>query len=421
MIQNGAQPTPKSPKKYSYHRTFGTVVNPLSMVPAEFNFDAGFGMPDQEMEGFPFGCTGYTQTELCQDEDLIKYSPKFTYDKTLMMAGIFPSDPNFEAVGCSVESSLKSTIVYGVLALDNSDPLSHRKGDYFDVLNGSGLDCFDSIRVAMWHAWSTTGKKKSVSTATPWLAEWARLQEGVIPTAFILRGNEPWHNWKICGTKVINGTMYLIGKTWQGKNYGDQGYAYFSRETINKVLALPDILADMLVDYDGNNLKTVKLSLLQTATYYLNLMINKIKATMSTSTTNIQPEPVLSPTEPVLTPLDKFCTAIRDYEGVPGDRNYRNNNPGNCRCSPVGYLPKYGNVVCVNKFAQFPSYQLGWEYLQNTVIHRAELHPDWTVYNFFQNYAPKEDGNDPLAYAVEVAKKCGIGVTIDTKLSELFA
>ena len=42
--------------------------------------------------------------------------------------------------------------------------------------------------------------------------------------------------------------------------------------------------------------------------------------------------------------LGKFALAIRDYEGVPGDRNYRNNNPGNCRYSSVGYLAKYEPV-----------------------------------------------------------------------------
>lgn len=110
--------------------------------------------------------------------------------------------------------------------------------------------------------------------------------------------------------------------------------------------------------------------------------------------------------------LEEFCTALRDYEGKPGDLNYRNNNPGNCRCSPVGYLAKYGNVLCVDtasgKFAKFSSYELGWEYLLNLVHYRANLHPKWNLYDFFGNYAPSSDKNDPDKYAESVAKVLGI-------------
>ncbi len=117
--------------------------------------------------------------------------------------------------------------------------------------------------------------------------------------------------------------------------------------------------------------------------------------------------------------LEAFCGFIRDFEGKPGDLNYKNNNPGNCRCSKVGYLPKYGNVKCVNNFAVFPTYALGWEYLLNLVSHRAALHPTWTILDFFTNYAPSTDGNSPMNYAKNVATKMGVGIT--TTLQDLFA
>jgi hypothetical protein len=117
--------------------------------------------------------------------------------------------------------------------------------------------------------------------------------------------------------------------------------------------------------------------------------------------------------------LEIFCTAIRDFEGKPGDMNYRNNNPGNFRCSPVGYLAKYGNVKCVNGFARFPSYELGWLYLKESVKQRAKKHPNWTIRDFFHNYAPPSDNNPTEAYARNVAKKCG--VLVDTTLAKLFS
>lgn len=117
--------------------------------------------------------------------------------------------------------------------------------------------------------------------------------------------------------------------------------------------------------------------------------------------------------------LDTFCAAIRDFEGKPGDLNYRNNNPGNFRCSPVGYLAKYGNVQCVNGFAKFPTYELGWLYLQNWVHLTAQLHPKWTIRDFFYHYAPPADDNPTEAYAKSVASRCG--VSVDTTLAALFA
>lgn len=127
-----------------------------------------------------------------------------------------------------------------------------------------------------------------------------------------------------------------------------------------------------------------------------------------------------SPVQPV-SKLGLFCTAIRDFEGAPGDLNYVNNNPGNCRCSPIGYLPKYGNVLCVEtssgKFAKFPTYALGWEYLEALVMNWATLHPSWTILDFFTHYAPSSDNNPTIAYAENVAAKCG--ASSSTTLMEL--
>lgn len=107
--------------------------------------------------------------------------------------------------------------------------------------------------------------------------------------------------------------------------------------------------------------------------------------------------------------LDKFCTAIRDYEGVPGDANYLNNNPGNCRYNPDGYLAQYGHVTeSPAGFAVFPSYEIGWMYLENMILGRIHAHSNWTLLQFFENYAPSTDGNNPALYAGFVAKRLGV-------------
>lgn len=144
-----------------------------------------------------------------------------------------------------------------------------------------------------------------------------------------------------------------------------------------------------------------------------------------------EPNPALQhPATASSTKLTIFCTALRDYEGKPGDLNYQLNNPGDCRPSPVGYLPRYQPVEIIDtdtdprypyhvgKFAKFPSYEVGWQYLENMVQTMAENHPVWTILDFFTHFAPSGDRNDPNAYAENVAGRCGVSPT--TTLQALF-
>ena len=107
--------------------------------------------------------------------------------------------------------------------------------------------------------------------------------------------------------------------------------------------------------------------------------------------------------------LDLLCTAIRDYEGKPGDRNYRNNNPGNCRYSSVGYLSIYGVVQRdPQNFAIFKDYTTGWLYLENLIKEKAKEHPNWNLISLMQEYAPEKDGNNPYKYATFLGKQMNV-------------
>lgn len=129
MIRHGTSPVRKDHRNYSFNRTFGTTLQ----LPDEYNVDAGFGFPDQNAEGYPYGCTGYTQSELCQDQDGARYKPPYTYGKSLFMEG-----EEGQQVGCTITDSLKSLIVYGPQGIDETtdqQAATHRRGQYFDVLN----------------------------------------------------------------------------------------------------------------------------------------------------------------------------------------------------------------------------------------------------------------------------------------------
>lgn len=135
----------------------------------------------------------------------------------------------------------------------------------------------------------------------------------------------------------------------------------------------------------------------------------------------LTPLPPMPPAPERYPTLDDFCGAIRDNEGVPPhDRSYRNNNPGNCRLSQVGYFPKYGIVKEDRSgvrsgqpgFAIFRDYATGWLYLKNLVISRIRQHPEWTIYEFIadpiEGYSPSSDGNDPEDYADFIGKRLGV-------------
>lgn len=128
-----------------------------------------------------------------------------------------------------------------------------------------------------------------------------------------------------------------------------------------------------------------------------------------------------------------LCEVIKDYEGFGGPGStingihypngtpsYRNNNPGNCRYSSVGYDPKYGIVKkSWNGFAIFRDYETGWLYLQNLVREKIKAHPTWTLLDFFADpddgYAPQKDGNNPRVYKAFVANRLKVDPTYQIK------
>ena len=109
--------------------------------------------------------------------------------------------------------------------------------------------------------------------------------------------------------------------------------------------------------------------------------------------------------------LELFCTKLRDYEGKPGNRNYRNNNPGNCRFSRVGYLLIYGEVKKdKDGFAIFKDYETGFLYLKNLITWKIHQHPNWTITQLMGQYAPAKDNNEPEKYASWLAKQTNVDV-----------
>jgi hypothetical protein len=96
-----------------------------------------------------------------------------------------------------------------------------------------------------------------------------------------------------------------------------------------------------------------------------------------------------------------------------GDRNWRNNNPGNIEYGE--FAKSMGAIGSDGRFAVFPSAELGQQ-AQETLQFEGKNYRDKSIIDAITTYAPEFE-NDSAAYAEEVAAAAGVPIT--TKMSEL--
>jgi len=97
------------------------------------------------------------------------------------------------------------------------------------------------------------------------------------------------------------------------------------------------------------------------------------------------------------------------FEGSQG-LGAKNNNPGNLR-----FAKQKGATVGEKGFAKFETMAAGFEALKRQLdLYKERGH---TIISGAKVYAPREDSNDPEAWAAGVAKQ--LGVSVDTPMSEL--
>lgn len=258
----------------AYHRTVGSVATSLPLL--EYNYDAGFGMADQNADGYPNGCTGYAQTEVAQDFDRMPYKAAYTYQKTLEMQGL----P--DGSGCDMRVSLKSTVVYGVQKTDETTDVQaeqHRQGPYLNVEQAPGMDWFDSLRLAL-----RNNPKRSLSVVTPWFHEWQSTSSSGIVTSLFVIDNvdaQEWHNHKLCGERVIDSIPYIVDKSWQGSNMGAGGWLYFDRATVNRVMAISATEAFIRLPVGSLTPQKISLYIWETILSYIGMYLAKWRAAHS--------------------------------------------------------------------------------------------------------------------------------------------
>lgn len=274
-LKSGVQPNPYDLRDYSNERTFGSIT-PRDL-PIEYNADLALTFPDQNADGLPNGCTGYTQSETGQDENGEKFDPRFTYEKTLFIENAPAGAP------VQMRDSFKSTKIFGLSRTQNPTSVLKR-GAYFDVDKVG--DYFDGARSALWQ---NQLNKRTLSCATPWPWGDRIAHTGMMQDIDPKNAPPVWHNYKICGWKDINHVPYLIIKAWCGSAWGDHGYGYMSREIFNKMLAISGTALYVQRNPDGADVQTVKLDILE-------LILSLYQRLLAL--VNSQPKPPTIPTTP---------------------------------------------------------------------------------------------------------------------------
>lgn len=248
MISSGILRNRYDLRDFSFERTLGSV-SPAEL-PAEYNADRTGEFPDQNADGYPNGCTGYTQNDLGQNELDNKFDPAYVYKNTLTLANLPPHSP------CQVRDSLRAVQHWGLQPRDGGNALDYKRGKYFDVDKVEG-SYFEGVRSALW---LNRLDHRTVSVGSPWF--WGT----ILPTGgiFPVPKKYKWvsgHNWEAVGWKTIDGKPYLICKAWAGPNWGDRGYGYMSKEIFDKLMNVSGSSLYTQVNWDKDAAKTIKLDL----------------------------------------------------------------------------------------------------------------------------------------------------------------
>lgn len=257
MIQNGLKPTKQDHRDYDFKKSFGAVAPPS--FPTEYITENYLWCPDQNSSepifgnpALPYGCTDYTQADLCADDDGRLYNP-------LILENI---------THANAKNGLDLRI-----AMDGARKAYNRTA-YYNIKGAGAVDTFDAVRLAMYFI--SASEKRSVSVGSPWFYQFTGAgYTGIvpIPDSFNLI-YATWHNWKVGGWKTIDGQPYLICKSWQGNKIGDGGYLYFSRPLFNSLMAIRGSVAFTLTNMKPDQVQTIDMNVIARIVSYIRYLFN---------------------------------------------------------------------------------------------------------------------------------------------------
>lgn len=341
-------------------------------------------------------CTIYTTTYIAQNKT------KKEYDIDELFSRVEHSE-----FGANPRDVFKEIINNG-FKVKGTDIYEKPFKSYWSAIEGD-KDAFDNSRSLMLKA------RAPLAIATYWYKEWLGLlpnqvmPEGITPLNGHMYAGKGWDIGTITPTTVNGEPMFII-EWWGGQTN------LMPRKVFNKAMESWGCGAWILADVElDEKLRIGFLTKIKDACINAIILLKQLLAKKTVIVDNpVEPKvsEVYNEVKETLMKrdlLNEFCLAIRDYEGKPGDLNYRNNNPGNIRGAN-------------GKFLKFKTMDEGMAYLKDYVTractgkHKA-YKPDFTIRQFFNVYAPSGDNNNPDKYSNWVAKRINLPVT--TKIRDL--
>lgn len=327
MIRGG-KPTRLDRRDFDFFKSHGFgALTAVPNLPDEFNTDAGFWMPDQQVTqtyavpGFPDltvpamfeGCTDWATADICVDQDKKLYNP-------LDIENITHANANG---GGDLRTALKAAVQLGWIK------------QFFNIQANGILDWLDAFKVAQY---SAQPEIRSLTIGTKWYKEFNSVGiDGIlpIPTNF----NDPhatWHDWAGKGWVIKNGVTYLKCKPWEGSSYGDNGFVYISRELINALMNIKGTAAFTSSDLPKEDIVTI-------GSVWVQNIVNFVLSILSKSTTSM---PSIHPTTPVEQPAPS--TPVKETLGqriVAEAESWLNQDP-----TPDDVVPD--DVACVSSLVK---------------------------------------------------------------------
>jgi hypothetical protein len=254
-MKNGLKPIRKDHRDFDFHKSFGSL--PPPSFPISYDCDAALTMPNQNAQALPYGCTGETQTDICTNEDLTVYDAAELYRAT---------PPYIDGEGRDIRDSLNIIISRGPKDLNGT--LGPKRLAYFNIRALAPLDWFDGLRLAML---STASEKRAISLGIPWFPEFENpTSDGTLPTPPDFDTDRAsWHNATIAGWDERG----LKIKSWQGAQYGQNGWVYMPRAVINALMEISGTAAFTVSKVQPSQILTVDLGFVQFVVSWMRSLI----------------------------------------------------------------------------------------------------------------------------------------------------
>ncbi len=206
-----------STKEYDHFKTLGAA--PLPLFPASLVAPVRFIVQTAE------NCTAYSGVNERFAETGTIYDPEKQWAEELAFTGSDGSQ------GITLDQKMQCGIKVGFTIVGGTGP-QDKALSYFYVTQASGLDWFDSFRLALFQLYQKYGKVIPITVGVNWYSDWDMTLNGILTMnpKNLLGG----HDLEIPGLETWKDNVdYLDGLSTWGQQYGDQGIFRIPRNVFN--------------------------------------------------------------------------------------------------------------------------------------------------------------------------------------------